>query len=165
MLFFNVFARSWKGLNLSPGERALMKFSEGILITAVGAGVAVAYQQLATGSIDISKIGLVAGGAAGLTVFNTIKKYTASQSDVPLPAPSLAGPPVDVPTPEPVQPPAPQPQPGNRFTTPVPLPPSQYIPMPQAGGAYVPPPAYDPNWSGMVPSVSSQTTLPQVPTP
>jgi hypothetical protein len=58
-----------------------------------------------------------------------------------------------------------EPAPGTRFTTPVPQPPSSFIPMPQAGGAYVPPPAFDPGWSDMVPSVSSQTTLTQVPTP
>lgn len=59
----------------------------------------------------------------------------------------------------------PKPQPGQMFTTQVPQPASQYIPMPQAGGAYAPPPAFDRGWSDMVPSVSSQQTLPQVPTP
>jgi predicted lipid-binding transport protein (Tim44 family) len=59
-----------------------------------------------------------------------------------------------------------EPPPGQKFTTPVPQPPlSTFIPMPQAGAAYVPPPAFDRNWSDMVPTVSSQPTLPQVPTP
>jgi hypothetical protein len=159
---FQVFARSWKGLNLSPGERTFVKLVEGWGFTAVGAGGAIAFQQLTSGATDYHQILPAAGGAALLTVVLSVKKYLASQTDVPLPAPSLAGPPVDMPQPVQLQT-----SPPPKFTTPVPQPPSLLIPMPQAGAAYVPPPAFDVvrDWSGMVPSVSSQPTLPQVPTP
>jgi hypothetical protein len=117
---FQVFARSWKGLNLSPGERAAMKLVEGWLLTALGAGAAIAYQQLTAGVADYRLILPAAGGAALLTLLLSVKKYLAAQTDVPLPAPSQAQPAQLSPA-----------QPGQLFTTPV----------PQAGGAYVPPPA------------------------
>ena len=85
-----VFSRTFKGLNLSPGERAFVKLVEGWLFTAVATGAAIAYQLLATGSHDYNNIGLVAGGAAGLTVLNSFKKYMSSQSDLPLTTASLA---------------------------------------------------------------------------
>jgi hypothetical protein len=157
LIMFQVFSRSWQGLNLSPGERAAMKLVGGVLFTGVGAGALVAIQLIATGNHDFQYIGIAAGGAAAKTLWDTVGKYKSAQTDLPLPAPSLAGPPVEMPA-QAVQVPAPTP----RFTTPVPQPQS-FIPMPQAGGAYVPP--FDRNWSDMVPSVTSQTTLPQVPTP
>lgn len=163
---FHVFARSWQGLNLSPGERAFMKLSGGILFTGVGAGALISIQLLATGNHNFGYIGLAAGGAAAKTLWDTVKKYQAAQTDVPLPAPSLAGPPVEMP--------------------PVPLPsqlPSLLMPTPQAGGTYVPPPndtttivqpppdtgTYVPpqfmplnrDWSGMVSAMPTQ----RIPTP
>jgi hypothetical protein len=181
---FQVFARSWKGLNLSPGERTFVKLVEGWGFTAVGAGGAIAFQQLTSGTTDYHQILPAAGGAALLTVVLSVKKYLASQTDLPLPAPSLAGPPLEQPLP--VQPPVPLP--GTKFTTPVPQPPSLLVPTPQAGGTYIAPPdnpavfiqplqtattsyvppqviPFDRNWSDMLPSVTAQPTLPQVPTP
>jgi hypothetical protein len=159
---FQVFARSWKGLNLSPGERTFVKLVEGWGFTAVGAGGAIAFQQLTSGTTDYHQILPAAGGAALLTVVLSVKKYLASQTDVPLTAPSLAGPPVEMPAP--VQPPAPKTLiPSYEFTTQVPQPPSTFIPMPQAGAAYVPPPPFDRNWSDIMPSIPTQPTLPQVP--
>lgn len=81
----NILSRAWQGLNLTPGERAFLKLLEGWIFTAVGTGVAIAYQMLATGNQDFQKITLVAGGAAGLTVLNALKKYLAAQTDLPLP--------------------------------------------------------------------------------
>jgi hypothetical protein len=155
---FQVFARSWKGLNLSPGERTFVKLVEGWGFTAVGAGGAIAFQQLTSGATDYRQILPAAGGAALLTVVLSVKKYLASQTDVPLSAPSLAGSPVDMPQPVQVQTSPPPP----KFTTPVPQPPSLLIPMPQAGAAYAPPPAFNRDWSGMV---TAMPTLPEVPTP
>src|SRR2546423_8245429 len=85
-----VFARSWKGLNLSPGERAFVKLAEGWLVTAIATGIAIAYQMLATGSHDYKQILTAAGGAAGLTLLLSVKKYNPPQSDLPLPVASLA---------------------------------------------------------------------------
>jgi hypothetical protein len=86
----NIFARSWQGLNLSPGERAFVKLAEGWLITALLAGSAIAYQLLMSGNADYVFILRSAGGAALLTVLLALKKYLAAQSDLPLPAASLA---------------------------------------------------------------------------
>ena len=122
---FQVFARSFKGLNLSPGERAAMKLVEGWLLTAVGAGGAIAFQQLTSGNADYRVILPSAGGAALLTLVLSVKKYLSSQSDLPLPVPSLA-----TRTPEPAPVLAAVVQPGQQFTTPVPQPPSQFMPPP-----------------------------------
>src|SRR5712692_1175259 len=97
---FQVFSRSWQGKNLSPGERAAMKLVGGVLFTAVGAGVLVAIQLLATGNHDFKYIGLVVGGAAAKTLWDTVKKYNAAQSDLPLAEPSLASVPKDTPAPQ-----------------------------------------------------------------
>jgi hypothetical protein len=86
----NIFARSWQGLNLSPGERAFVKLAEGWLITALLAGSAIAYQLLMSGNADYVFILRSAGGAALLTVLLAFKKYLAAQSDLPLSAASLA---------------------------------------------------------------------------
>ena len=133
---FQVFARSWKGLNLSPGERAFMKLFEGWTITAIGAGGAIAYQQLATGSHDYQYIAIAAGGAAGITLYNCVKKFLSSQTDLPLSAPSLAtqetSPKVATkPLPASSAPTKPQPQQRPAFATPVPQPPQYVPPVPQ----------------------------------
>jgi hypothetical protein len=86
----NVFTRSFQGLNLTPGERALVKLVEGWIFTALATGIAIAYQLLATGSHNYNQIALVAGGAAGLTVLNSWKKFLAAQTDLPLATASLA---------------------------------------------------------------------------
>jgi hypothetical protein len=148
---FQVFARSFKGLNLSPGERALMKLIEGWLITALLAGSAIAYQLLMSGSADYVFIARSAGGAALLALLLAFKKYLAAQSDLPLSVASLAGQAADValmevkkfvpwPGEQPADTPAPQ------FTTPVPQPPYQ------AQAQFAPPmnPMYSPTNSGMV---------------
>jgi hypothetical protein len=125
---FHVFARSWKGLNLSPGERASMKFVEGVVFSAVGAGGAIAFQQLTSGSADYHQILPAAGGAALLTVVLSVKKYLAAQTDVPLADPSLVSVPNEV------------------QAAPTSMPPSLLIPTPQAGGSYVPPPPTQPQF-------------------
>lgn len=127
-----IFARSFKGLNLSPGERAFVKLVEGWLFTALATGVAIAYQLLATGSHDYSKIALVAGGAAGLTVLNSFKKYLAAQTDLPLTTASLATQATDLAIAE-VQKVAPAAPAVNvpQFTTPVPQP-AQFVQPPTA---------------------------------
>jgi len=121
---FQVFSRSFKGLNLSPGERAAMKLIEGWLLTAVGAGVGLVYQQLAVGRTDPRVIVPPAIGAAVLSVALSVKKFYAAQSDLPLPAPSLA---TRAPDPVPIQPPAGQVplselklQPGQTVQAPIP---------------------------------------------
>jgi len=90
MNFFNVFARSWQGLNLSPGERAFVKLAEGWVITALLAGAAIVYQLLMSGNADYAFILRASGGAALLSLLLAFKKYLSAQSDLPLPVASLA---------------------------------------------------------------------------
>lgn len=116
----NIFTRSFKGLNLTPGERAFMKLSEGWLATAIGTGGAVGYQLLVTGSHDYTRIGLVAGGAASLSLFNAIKKYLAAQTDLPLPEKIVAQTAVDAAINQ-VQKIVPLAQPQLQFVPPAPM--------------------------------------------
>lgn len=87
---FDTINRSFKQLNLTPGERAFVKLLEGWLFTAIGAGAAIGYQMLMSGSVDYTKIAQAAGGAALLTLLLSVKKYLSSQTDLPLPEATIA---------------------------------------------------------------------------
>jgi hypothetical protein len=131
----NIFARSWQGLNLSPGERAFVKLAEGWLITALLAGSAIVYQLLMSGNADYAFILRSAGGAALLSALLAFKKYLAAQSDLPLPTASLATQATDVAIME-AQKIVPQPQPAQ---APQPVPPMTDRPQASAPFAGLPP--------------------------
>ncbi len=141
-------SRAWQGLNLTPGERAFLKLAEGWLITALGAGSAIAYQLLMSGSADYAFILRAAGGAALLALCMAIKKYLAAQTDLPLPEKVVAETSVDtainqvekVAQSTPPITPAVVTQP--QFVQPVPMGMinlANNVPIPNAPGTYVPP--------------------------
>jgi hypothetical protein len=89
------------------------------------------------------------------TISQMVSQQAAPVQATPVEMPQA----VQLPSPPPL-PPAPVPM----FTAQVPQPPVQFMQPPQASTSYVPPQPipFDGNWSNMV---TSQTTLPQVPTP
>ena len=78
----NIFARAWQGLDLSPTERAFLKFLYGALWTALLTGVFAAMQLLSQGHIESSKALLDAAiGGAWVTFGEAIRKYVTAHAD------------------------------------------------------------------------------------
>jgi hypothetical protein len=61
----SLFARAVNGDNVSPGERALLKLVQGLIVTALAAACTAAAQFLSASSVvDWRKVASVAGVAA-----------------------------------------------------------------------------------------------------
>ena len=77
--------------NLTPGERALLKIIEGLLVSAVIAGLVAAFPLLSTqnvASINWTAVLSVFVAATGKTLYDGVSKYFKAFGDPPLPAQS-----------------------------------------------------------------------------
>ena len=81
----NLFTKAVNGLNLTPGERAILKLLKGWLYTAIGTGL-IAGSQYALGNeqIDYQKLLYVTIGAVVLSILSALDKYFTAQGDAPL---------------------------------------------------------------------------------
>lgn len=82
----SLFARASAGLNLTPGERALLKLVKGIVLTALAAAFTAACQLLGSnfGKVDAKTVAEVAGVTFGVAVCNALEKWASAQGDEPL---------------------------------------------------------------------------------
>lgn len=127
----NLFSQAAQGLNLTPGQRAALKIIKGLIVSAVGAGLAAVAQLLSAGGvIDWQKVIVVGGVAFGTSLAFALDKYWTAQGDTPLAVlagevgqmiETKAGPndtvlPFNAPTPTPAPAPATPPPPAGSFT-------------------------------------------------
>ncbi len=79
-----MFYRSFLGKNLTPAERAIVRFVEGMIgVAALAAGTAIV-QVVATSQVDVATLIKVALSAAFIAAWQAILKYLRAQLDVPL---------------------------------------------------------------------------------
>ena len=83
----SLLARAHLFQNLTPGERALLKIIEGLLVSAVIAGLVAAFPLLSTqnvASINWTAVLSVFVAAAGKTLYDGVSKYFKAFGDPPL---------------------------------------------------------------------------------
>lgn len=86
MNLFDLFAAAHQGAQLSPGQRALLKFLQSLFIGALLAALLAAAQYLAApGQINWTTLGIVALTAGVLSIAHGIAKFITAQGDVYLP--------------------------------------------------------------------------------
>ena len=76
--------------DLTPGERALLKIIEGLIVSAVIAGLVAAFPLLSTqnvASINWTSVLSVFVAAAGKTLYDGVSKYFKAFGDPSLPVP------------------------------------------------------------------------------
>ncbi len=85
---FSLLQRARLYANLTPGERALLKIVEGLLVSAVLAGLVAAFPLLSTQDVSAIKWPAVLSvfvAAGGKTLYDGLSKYFRSFGDPPLP--------------------------------------------------------------------------------
>jgi hypothetical protein len=91
---FSLLQRAHLYTNLTPGERALLKIVEGLIVSAIIAGIVAALPAVSTqnlSAINWMAVGSVFAAAAGKTLYDGVSKYFKSFGDPPLPpAPTTA---------------------------------------------------------------------------
>lgn len=81
----SLFARASAGLTLTPWERAVLRFLEGLAASALMAGVTAIAPYMAGQAIDWRKVLSVFVTAAFMAVLLALKKYAKAFGDAPLP--------------------------------------------------------------------------------
>ena len=82
MNILDIFRRSRQYLPLTPKERAILKFVQGLIVSAITAALfAVGQLILSKGSISWQELWTVAAVAATVTVFNALIKYLTAKGD------------------------------------------------------------------------------------
>jgi len=85
---FSLLARARLYANLTPGERALIKIIEGMIVSAILAGLVAAFPLLSTQDVAAIKWPAVLSvfvAAAFKTLYDGVSKYWKSFGDPPLP--------------------------------------------------------------------------------
>lgn len=80
----NVFQRNFLGLNLTPGQRAFIKFAKGAAVTALAAGLAAGAQFLLLPTVNWHAVFLFGGGTVAASFAFALDKYWTAQGDAPL---------------------------------------------------------------------------------
>lgn len=80
----SLFSRAFAGLNLSPFERAVLRFLQGLAAAALVAALPIVANALSARSPDWHTIAQEALAAAGTAVLLALHKYVTAQSDTPL---------------------------------------------------------------------------------
>ncbi len=85
MNIFSIFSQAWQGVNLTPAQRAFLKVFQGLVITAVTAGLLAGAQYVATnGTINWHNLLYLVLGAIVVTLGSGLSKYFTAQGDAPL---------------------------------------------------------------------------------
>ena len=76
----NLFARAAAGLNLTPGERAFLKFLSGVGISAGMAAATAAISLVSShgGAVDVKSVAIVGGVAFATSAIAALKKYATA---------------------------------------------------------------------------------------
>jgi hypothetical protein len=85
---FGLLQRARLYANLTPGERALLKIVEGLIVSAAIAGIVAALPAVSTqnlAAINWMAVGSVFVAAAGKTLYDGVAKYFKAFGDPPLP--------------------------------------------------------------------------------
>ena len=85
---FSLLQRARLQMNLTPGERALLKIVEGLAVSAVIAGLVAAFPLLSTQNVSAINWTAVLSAfvvAGGKTLYDGVSKYFKSFGDPPLP--------------------------------------------------------------------------------
>ena len=85
---FSLLQRAHLYANLTPGERALLKVIEGLVVSAAIAGLVAVLPVVSTqnvASINWMAVFSVFAAAAGKTLYDGVSKYWKSFGDPPLP--------------------------------------------------------------------------------
>src|SRR5690349_7034749 len=93
---FSLLERAHLQMNLTPGERALLKIVEGLIVSAVIAGLVAAFPLVATQNVSAINWTAVLSAfvvAGGKTLYDGVSKYFKAFGDGPLPAPAPSTPP------------------------------------------------------------------------
>lgn len=87
----NLFARGAAGLNLSPMERAVLRFCEGLIVSALITALPVIAQLLASelnaGAVDWRQTGTLAVACVAFAFLMALSKWAKAHADQPLAAP------------------------------------------------------------------------------
>ena len=100
---FDLLQRAREYANLTPGERALLKVVEGLIFSAIIAGIVAALPAVSTqslASINWMAVLTVFVSAGGKTLYDGVSKYFKAFGDPPpvQPAAPVAAPPTSVDT-------------------------------------------------------------------
>lgn len=82
----NLFQKAGKGLNLTPGERAVLKLVEGFLIAGFVAALPVVAELLGHQGITWQVVAQAAAGAFATAFLLAIAKYYKAKGDNPIAA-------------------------------------------------------------------------------
>jgi hypothetical protein len=80
----NVFAKAQNNLNLTPGERAVLKLVEGFVVAGIVAALPVISQALAAQSINWAQMFRTAAATCSVAALLAVIKYLKAQNDPPL---------------------------------------------------------------------------------
>lgn len=80
----NIFAKANNNLNLTPGERAILRMSETFVVAGIVAALPVISQALAAQSINWSLMLRTAAATFSVAVLLAVTKYLKAQNDPPL---------------------------------------------------------------------------------
>jgi hypothetical protein len=86
----NLFARNAAKLTLTPLERAVLQFLQGLAISALTAGATAAFPYLSGTTPDLATVARVFAIAAVASLLNSLLHYAKAFGDPPLPGPSGA---------------------------------------------------------------------------
>lgn len=81
MVKASMFTRARLGLDLTPGERAFLRFVQGIVPTVLASGIVAAVPFLESQSVNWKEVATVAVVAMSVNLFNTLQKYFTAQGD------------------------------------------------------------------------------------
>lgn len=84
------FTRARQGLNLTPGERALLKLLEGFVMAGVVAVLPIVAPALAQQSVNWTLVAHTAMGTFAVAVLLAVAKFYKAQGDAPLAQPLAA---------------------------------------------------------------------------
>jgi hypothetical protein len=80
----SLFARARAQLNLSPGERALLKLVEGAVLAGIVAALPVVAQLLAQQRVNWTEVARIAGATFAVAALMALAKFYKAQGDQPL---------------------------------------------------------------------------------